>query len=77
VLHRDVGEADEVFSLFTEARWRSLSGRESRCAHRTWAYAVARRASLGYRRAERHFQALKEKLHHGPRSRSSAAHQAT
>ena len=52
-LHRDAGEADEVFSLFTEALWRSLHGREIRCSPRTWAYAVARRTSLAYRRAER------------------------
>jgi RNA polymerase sigma-70 factor (ECF subfamily) len=52
-LHRDAGEADEVFSLFTEALWRSLAGRELRCSYRTWAYAVARRTSLGYLRAER------------------------
>jgi len=52
-LHRDAGEADEVFSLFTEALWRSLSGREIQCSHRTWAYAVARRTSLGFLRAER------------------------
>ena len=52
-LHRDAGDADEVFSLFTEALWRSLPGRELRCSHRTWAYAVARRSSLGHRRAER------------------------
>ena len=52
-LHRDAGEADEVFSLFTEALWRSLDGRELRCSHRTWAYAIARRTSLGHRRAAR------------------------
>ena len=52
-LHRDAGEADEVFSLFTEALWRSLFSREIRCSHRTWAYAVARRSSLRYRRMER------------------------
>jgi RNA polymerase sigma-70 factor (ECF subfamily) len=52
-LHRDAGDADEVFSQFTEALWRSLDGRDLRCSHRTWAYAVARRTSLGHRRAER------------------------
>jgi RNA polymerase sigma-70 factor (ECF subfamily) len=52
-LHRDPGDADEVFSLFTEALWKSLAGRELRCSHRTWAYAVARRTSLGHRRAQR------------------------
>jgi RNA polymerase sigma-70 factor (ECF subfamily) len=52
-LHRDAGEADEVFSLFTEALWRTYSSREIRCSHRTWAYALARRSSLRYRRTER------------------------
>lgn len=52
-LHRDIDDADEVFSQFAEALWRSLPGRELRCSHRTWAYAIARRTSLGYRRAAR------------------------
>ncbi|HEX3763375.1 MAG TPA: hypothetical protein VHW23_31990 [Kofleriaceae bacterium] len=52
-LHRDPADADEVFALFSEALWRSLRGRVLRCSHRTWAYAVARRSSLGYRRAAR------------------------
>lgn len=52
-LHHDVHEADEVFSLFTEALWRTLPRRELRSSHRTWAYAVARRTSLGHRRAAR------------------------
>lgn len=52
-LHRDPTDADEVFALFTEALWRSLRGRVLHCSHRTWAYAVARRASLGYRRTTR------------------------
>ena len=58
-LHRDAGpdDADEVFSLFTEALWRSLPGRELRCSYRTWAYAVARRTSLAYRRAARRREA--------------------
>lgn len=52
-IHRDAGDADEVFSLFAEALWKSLPGRELRCSVRTWAYAIARRTSLGYRRTER------------------------
>lgn len=52
-LHRDPADADEVFSLFSEALWRSLRGRALRCSHRTWAYAIARRTSLGYRRTTR------------------------
>ena len=34
-LHRDADEADEVFSLFTEALWRTLPRRELRASHRT------------------------------------------
>lgn len=52
-VHRDTSDTDEVFSLFSEALWRSLRSRELRCSLRTWAYAVARRTSLRYRRAER------------------------
>jgi RNA polymerase sigma-70 factor, ECF subfamily len=52
-LHRDAGEADEVFSLFAEALWTTLPVRELRASHRTWAYAIARRTSLGYRRTAR------------------------
>ena len=52
-IHRDPDEADEVFSRFIEAWWRSLVGRELHCSHRTWAYAVARRTSLDHRRVER------------------------
>ena len=52
-LHHGTSEADEVFSLFTEALWRTLPRRELRSSHRTWAYAIARRTSLGHRRAAR------------------------
>lgn len=48
--HRDRDDADEVFSLFAEALWRSLSGFGWQSSLRTWAYAVARRTSLRYRR---------------------------
>jgi RNA polymerase sigma-70 factor (ECF subfamily) len=52
-IHREPDEADDVFSRFAEALWRSLHDRELHCSHRTWAYAVARRTSLAYRRAAR------------------------
>jgi RNA polymerase sigma-70 factor (ECF subfamily) len=52
VLHRDDSEASEVFSLFLEGLWRGLAGFAWECSFRTWAYAVARRASLRYRRDE-------------------------
>lgn len=51
-LHRD-GSADEVFSLFAEAVWRAAPSFEGRSSARTWAYAIARRASSQYRRATR------------------------
>jgi RNA polymerase sigma-70 factor (ECF subfamily) len=52
-LHRDAGEASEVFSLFAEGLWRSLPAFAWHCTFRTWAYAIARRASLRHRRDER------------------------
>lgn len=51
-LHRD-GDAEEVFSLFAEAVWRGVPTFERRSSARTWAYAIARRASLQHRRAAR------------------------
>lgn len=52
-LHRDGADADDAFSLFAEGLWQSMARFERRCSPRTWAYAVARRASLRQRRAER------------------------
>jgi RNA polymerase sigma-70 factor (ECF subfamily) len=45
-------EAAEVFSLFAEGVWRGLPRFAWECSFRTWAYAVARRTSLRYRRDE-------------------------
>lgn len=51
-LHRD-GDAEEVFSLFAEAIWRSIPAFERRSTARTWVYGIARRVSLAYRREAR------------------------
>lgn len=52
-LHRDEEDAQEAFSLFAEGLWRSLPGFAWHCSFRTWAYAVARKASLRLRRDAR------------------------
>lgn len=61
-VHRGEDDAAEVFSLFTEGVWRGLPRFEGRATFRTWSYAIARKASLRYRRderrRERRFEAL-------------------
>src|SRR5262245_10361666 len=52
-LHRNEDDAREVFSLFAEGLWRGLPGFAWHCSFRTWAYAVARKASLRFRRDAR------------------------
>lgn len=52
-LHRDEEDARETFSLFAEGMWRGLPRFTWQCSFRTWAYAVARKASLRYRRDAR------------------------
>lgn len=52
-LHRDDEDAREAFSLFAEGLWRGLPGFAWHCSFRTWAYAVARKASLRLRRDAR------------------------
>lgn len=42
--------ASEVFSLFAEGIWRGIGAFDWACSFRTWAFAVARRASLRHRR---------------------------
>jgi RNA polymerase sigma-70 factor (ECF subfamily) len=49
-LHRTEDDASETFSLFTEGLWRSLRRFDRQCSFRTWAFAIARRTSLRYRR---------------------------
>ena len=50
--HRNEAAASDVFSLFTEGIWRGIEAFDWGCSFRTWAFAVARRASLRYRRDE-------------------------
>jgi RNA polymerase sigma-70 factor (ECF subfamily) len=49
-IHAREEAASDVFSLFAEGVWRGLPGFAWECSFRTWAYAVARRSSLRYRR---------------------------
>jgi RNA polymerase sigma-70 factor (ECF subfamily) len=51
-LHGSEAAASDVFSLFTEGVWRGIGAFDWGCSFRTWAFAVARRASLRYRRDE-------------------------
>jgi RNA polymerase sigma-70 factor (ECF subfamily) len=65
-LHRrDEDGAAESFSLFAEGLWRSLPGFAWHCSFRTWAYAIARKASLRQRRDARRRDARQEALPEG------------
>jgi RNA polymerase sigma-70 factor (ECF subfamily) len=46
-------DADEVFAAWSERLWRSLGGFEGRCTIRTWAYVLARRELVRFRRGTR------------------------
>lgn len=48
--HRDEQEAAEVFSCFSERLWRDIETFRGQSSFRTWAYALARHASLNHRR---------------------------
>lgn len=48
--HRDEEDAAEVFSQLGERIWRDLPGFRQDSSFRTWAYALARHASLNHRR---------------------------
>jgi RNA polymerase sigma-70 factor (ECF subfamily) len=50
---RDSDEASEVFGQFSERLWRALPSFEWRCSVRTWAYKLARHASVDHHRRER------------------------
>ncbi len=52
-LHRSDVDAAEVFSMFAEKLWRFLPSFRWDASFRTWAYTVARTASLDFRRAEK------------------------
>ena len=49
-LHRDEDEAGDVFSVFSERLWRTFDQFEWKCSVRTWAYLLARRASIDLQR---------------------------
>lgn len=49
-LHRDEDAACEVFSRFAEGLWRGIGVFSWESPFRTWAYGVARKASLKHRR---------------------------
>jgi len=49
-------DADEVFSILSEALWKSLRGFEGRCSVRTWTYVLARHEIGRYRRGVRRHQ---------------------
>jgi RNA polymerase sigma-70 factor (ECF subfamily) len=51
--HRDEQDCAEVFSRFSERLWRDLPGFRGDSSFRTWAYALARHASLNYVRDRR------------------------
>jgi RNA polymerase sigma-70 factor (ECF subfamily) len=50
--HQSEAEAAEVFSLFSERLWLSFETYQRDCSMRTWAYLLARRTALNYRRDE-------------------------
>src|SRR5579863_9687588 len=52
-LHRSEQVADEVFSLWSERVWQGLGNFSWESSLRTWAYTIARNASLNYARGER------------------------
>jgi RNA polymerase sigma-70 factor (ECF subfamily) len=57
--HRDEEMADEVFSQWSERLWKGLGGFTWSCSLRTWAYTLARNASISFQRHERY----RERLH--------------
>jgi RNA polymerase sigma-70 factor (ECF subfamily) len=52
-LHRDQGDASDVFSTFTENLWKGLPKFGWQCTLRAWAYTIARNASHRFRRDEK------------------------
>ena len=51
--HRSEADASEVFSVFAEGLWKGTPGFAWRSSFRTWAYVIARRASLHHLRKAR------------------------
>ena len=54
--HRDEQDSAEVFSRFSERLWRDLPRFRGDSSFRTWAYSLARHASLNYRRDRRRLE---------------------
>ena len=50
-LHRDETAAGDAFSEFSERLWRSMERFRGDCSMRTWAYAIARGASVDLQRS--------------------------
>lgn len=50
-IHRTRDDAEEAFSRFLERLWTTLPGWRAQCSMRTWAYLLARHASLDLQRA--------------------------
>jgi len=57
--HRNEEAAGEVFSQWSERLWRGLPGFTWSCSLRTWAYTLARNASISFQRHER----FRDRLH--------------
>lgn len=51
-LHRDETQASDAFAVFCERLWTSLSSFRWQCSMRSWAYRIARAASVDQRRAD-------------------------
>src|SRR5438552_14485913 len=60
--HRDHDHAAEVFAQFSERLWRDLPGFRGESSFRTWAYALARHASLNDRRDARRREGRQQPL---------------
>ena len=65
-LHRDEAAASDVFSAFAEGVWRGIAAFDWACTFRTWAFGVARKASLRYRRDQGRRAAREIPLEHLP-----------
>jgi RNA polymerase sigma-70 factor (ECF subfamily) len=52
-LHHDEQDANDVFAVLCESLWRGLPAFAWGSSLRTWAYTIARNASLRYRQQER------------------------
>lgn len=72
-LHRSDVDASEVFSMFAEKLWRSLPQFRWDASFRTWAYTIARTASLDFRRSEKRRAARVAPLPEGSVSSAFAA----